>query len=221
MHSNMLSTVVLTHSLPFWCSEPHPSMPSSCHLLSSCTNTRLGPPFLPESTTLTQQPSRFMNELMLAPMPPSHRQTNDVNLLHPCMLASPLQCMTPSARSGSLPLWYTSCQKTATKCTPVMVWSTAAQDDTFVNAVSSPLTLPQLSQWPPHISVPLPATAKPAQPPQPLPVAPAMPATPQPQTPAVPKVAPVPVPTSATPSISPVQPHRLGHTHTAPKHLIQ
>ena len=96
MHSNVLSTVALTHSLPFWCSEQHPSVPSSCYLLSSCTNARLGPPFLPESATPTQQPSRFMNELMPAQMPPSHRQTNAADLLHPTMLASPLQCMTPS-----------------------------------------------------------------------------------------------------------------------------
>ena len=89
-------------------------MPSSHHQLSSCTNARLGPPFLPESATLTLQPSRFVNELMHAPMPPSHRQTYNANLLHPCMPATPLWCMTPFARSGSLPLWYVSCQKTAT-----------------------------------------------------------------------------------------------------------
>ena len=126
MHSNVLSTVVPTQSLPFWHSELHPSITSSHHLLSSCTNARLGPPFLPESATPTQQPSRFMNELIPTPMPPSHRQTNDANPLHPCMPASPLQCTTPSITSGSLPLWYVSCQKTATKCTQVMVWSTTA-----------------------------------------------------------------------------------------------
>ena len=73
---------------------------------------------------------------------------NNTNPLHPCMLASLLQCTTPSTRSRSLPLWYMSCQKTATKCTPVMAWSTAAQDDTFMNAVSSPLTLPLMSHQP-------------------------------------------------------------------------
>ena len=73
----------------------------------------------------------------------------------------------------------------------------------------------------PHISVPLPAPLKPAQLPQPLSVAPTMPAIPKPQTPAVPKVTPVPAPTSATPSIAPVQPWRSGHAYTAPKHLIQ
>ena len=31
---------------------------NSHHLLSSCTNARLGPPFLHEFTTLTEQPSR-------------------------------------------------------------------------------------------------------------------------------------------------------------------
>ena len=40
---------------------------------------------------------------------------------------------------------------------------------------------------------------------------------PKPQTPVVPKVAPM----SATPNITPVQPHRSGYAHTAPKHLIQ
>ena len=117
MHSNVLSTAVLTHSLLFWCYELHPLKPSSHHLLSSCTNARLGTPFLPESATPSRQLSRFVNGLMPAPMPPSHRQTNDANPLHPCMLASPLQCMIPSVRSGSLPLWYVSCQKTATMCT--------------------------------------------------------------------------------------------------------
>ena len=73
----------------------------------------------------------------------------------------------------------------------------------------------------PHISAPLPAPLKPAQLPQPLPIAPMMPATPKPQTPAVPKVAPVPAPTSATPSVPPVQPHKLGHACTAPRCLIQ
>ena len=148
MHCNALSTVVLTCSSPFWCTELHPLIPSSCHQLSSCTNARLRPPFLPESTTQTWQPSRFMNELMPSQMPPSHRQTNNANLLHPCMPASPLWCMTPSIRSGSLPLWYVSCWKTATKCAPVMAWSISTWDDTFMNIVSSPLTLPQMSQEP-------------------------------------------------------------------------
>ena len=76
--------------LTFWCSELHSSMPSSHHLLSFCINARSGPPILPEFATPIQQPSRFMNKLMPALMPPSHRQTNSLNLLHPCMLASPL-----------------------------------------------------------------------------------------------------------------------------------
>ena len=126
MHSNVLSTAAPTHSSPFWCSKIHPLMPSSCHLLSSCTNARLGPPFLPEFATPIQQPPRFMNKLMPTPMPPSHRQTNDANPLHPYLPASLLQHTTPSVRSGSLPLWYMSCQKTATKCVPVMAWSTTA-----------------------------------------------------------------------------------------------
>ena len=88
--SNVLGTVAPTCSLPFWHSELHPLMPSCHHLLSSCATARLGPPFLPEFATLTQQPSRFVNELMPSLMPPSHRQTNAADLLHPYMLASQL-----------------------------------------------------------------------------------------------------------------------------------
>ena len=212
MHSNMLSTMVLTTSLPFWCSELHPLMPSSCHLLSSYTNARLGPPFLPEFATLIWLPCRFVNELMTAPMPPSHRQTNDANPLHPCMLGSLLWCTTPSVRSGSLPLWYVSCMR----------WYPHEQSiikptDTTLNVTTATLQAPTR----PHISATLHAPAKPAQLLQPPPVAPAMPVTPRPQTPAVLEVTPVSVPMSATPSIAPVQPCRLGHAHTTPKHLIE
>ena len=73
----------------------------------------------------------------------------------------------------------------------------------------------------PCISATLPAPAKLPLLPQPPPVAPTTPVTTKPQTPAVPEVTPVPAPMSATPSIAPVQPHRLGHACTAPKHLIQ
>ena len=196
----MLCTVVPTHSSPFWCSKLYPSMPSSHYMQSSCTDARLGPPFLPEFTTPILQPSRFVNKLRPAPMPQSHRQTNDANLLHPCMLASPLQCTTPSIKSGSLPLWYVSCQKTATKCATVMAWSTTAQDDTSMNVVSRPHYLRchnshTAGSSRPHISVTLPAPIKPAQLLQPPPI---MPATPKPQTPAVPAVAPVPAPVCNT-----------------------
>ena len=148
MFSNTLSTVVLTHSSPFWLSKLYPSMPSSHHLQSSCTNATLGLPFLPEFTTPIWRPSRSLNELMPTLMPPSHWQRNDANRLHPCVPASLLWCMTPSIGPGSLPLWYMSCQKTATKYTPVMAWSTAIRDKTFLNAVSSLLTLPQMSHQP-------------------------------------------------------------------------
>ena len=86
----MLSTVVLIHSSPFWHSELHPLMTSSHHLLSSCTNTRLGPPFLPEFATPIWQPSRFMNELLPTLMPPSHRQTNYTNPLAPLYASQPV-----------------------------------------------------------------------------------------------------------------------------------
>ena len=130
MHSNMLSTVVLIHSLPSWCSELLQLMPSSHHLLSSCTNTSLGPPSLPKSATLTQQPSKFMNGLLPAPTPSNHRQINTANLLHPCMLVSQLPCMIPFTRFGSLLQWYVSYLRTATRYTPAMVQSTTAHEMT-------------------------------------------------------------------------------------------
>ena len=137
----MLGTVVLICSSPSWCSELLQSMPSSNYLLSSCTNASLGPPFLPKSTTVTQQPSRFMKGLISTPMPSRHRLINTAKLLHPCMLVSQLPCMTPCAKFGSLLQWYVSYPRTATRYAPVMVLFTAAWDDTYLNAVSSPLTL--------------------------------------------------------------------------------
>ena len=146
MHSNMLSTVVLICSSPFWHSKLLQSMPSSHHLLSSYTNASLGPPFLPKSATLTQQPSNFTNGLIPTLMPSRHRWINTANLLHPCMLVNQLPCMMPFARIGSL-LWsYASYPRTATRYAPVMVLFTATLDDTYMNAVSSLLTLFQMPQ---------------------------------------------------------------------------
>ena len=105
-----------------------------------------------------------------------------------------------------------------------MVWSTTTQDKQLhecsvkpTDTTSDITTATPQAPARPHISVPLPAPAKPAQLLQPLPVAPTTTATLKPQTPAVSDVTPVPVPMSATPSIAPVQPHRLGHAFTAPK----
>ena len=147
MHSNMLSTAAPVHSLPSWHSELCQLMESSHHLLSSCTDASLGPPLLPKSATLTQQPSKFMKGLIATPMLLRCREINTANLLHPCMLVIPLPCMTPFTRFGSLLQWYASYLRTATKYAPsTMAWSTAAQDDTYVNAVSSQLTLFQTPQ---------------------------------------------------------------------------
>ena len=120
-----------------------------------------------------------------------------------------------------------SCQKTATKCTPVMAWYTGTQDDTSVNAVSSPQTLPLMSQQP-HCRL--------------LPDLPFLHHCLHPSSlhnchslcplhlqhlrlqttdTSFPEVVPVPAPMSVTPSIAPMQPCRLGCACTAPKHLIQ
>ena len=144
----MLSTVVPICSSPSWCSELLQLMPSSHHLLSSCTNTSLGPPSLPNSATLTQQPSRFVNRLLPTLTPSDHRVINTANLLHSCMLVSQLSCMTPFTRSGSPLQWHATYPRTATRYAPAMVLSTAAWDDTCMNAVSGLLTLFQMPQQP-------------------------------------------------------------------------
>ena len=154
MHSNVLTTVVPIDSLPSWCSELLQLMLSSHHLLSFCTNTMLGPPFLPKSTTLTQQPSKFVNGLLPTPKLSDHRLINTANLLHPCMLVSQLPCMIPFTRFGSLLQWYVSCPRTATRYTPVMVLFTTIQGDTCMNAVSNLLTLLQMPQQPCHRLLP-------------------------------------------------------------------
>ena len=126
MHSNMLSTVVPIHSSPSWCSEPLQSMPSFHHLLISCTNASLGPPSLPKSATLTQQPSKLVNGLLPALTPSDHRLINTENLLYPCMLVNQLPCMIPFARFGSPLQWYVSYPWIATRYTLAMVLSTTA-----------------------------------------------------------------------------------------------
>ena len=122
--------------------------PSSHHLLSSCSNASLGPPSLPKSTTLTQQPSKFMNRLLPALTPSDQRLINTANLLHPCMPVSQLPCTIPFIRLGSPLQWYMLYPRTATRYAPAMVLSTAAQDDTCMNAVSNLLTLSQMPQQP-------------------------------------------------------------------------
>ena len=99
-------------------------MPSSHHLLSPCTNTSLGPPSLPKSATLNQQPSKFVNGMLPTLTPSDHRLINTANLLHPCMLVSQLPCMIPFTRFASPLQWYASYPRTATRCTPAMVLST-------------------------------------------------------------------------------------------------
>ena len=125
-----------------------PSLPSSC------TNTSLGPPFLPKSVTLTQQPSKFMNRLTPTLTPTDHRLINTANLLHPCMWVSQLPCTIPFARFGSPLQWYAYYIRTATRYAPGMVLFTTAQDNTHMNAVSSPLTLFQVPQQPHHRFLP-------------------------------------------------------------------
>ena len=144
----MLSTVVPLHSSPSWHSELHQLMPSSHHLLSACTNANLGPPFLPKSTTLIQQPSNFMNRL--------DTHSNDFKAqadIH-CKSLAPLYGGQPVAMHDALnKIWIPATvvhilPKDNTRYTPVMVLFTATWDDTCMNAVSSPLTLFQTPQQP-------------------------------------------------------------------------
>ena len=207
-------------------------MPSSHHLLSSCTNTSLGPPSLPKSTTLTQQPLKFMNGLLSTPTPTNYRLINTASLLHPCMLVSQLSHMMLFARYGSPLPWYMSYMSDSYQvCTSdgtvyhYMRWHLhecrVKPADTVPDATAATPQAPAR----PHVSMPQSAPAKPAQPAQPTPVAPTMPVTPKPQTtavpttPDVPRVAPASTP--VTPSVAPLLPRRLGQAHVAPKHLIQ
>ena len=180
----MLSPAVPIHSLPSWHSKVLQSMPSSHHLLSSCTDASLGPPSLPKSTTLTQQPSRFVNGLLPTLAPSDHRQINTANLLYPCMPFRQLPCTIPFTRFGSPLQWYVSYPWTATRYTPAMVLSTTAQDDTCVNAVSNLLTLFQMPQQPPCRLLPDPVSLchslHQPTPAQPTLVASTTPATPKP-----------------------------------------
>ena len=155
----MPSTVVPICSYPPGTLKLLQLMPSSHHLLSSCTNSSLGPQFLPKSATLTQQPSKVMNRLLPSLTPSNHKLINTANLLHPYMLVSQLPCMTPFARFGSPLQWYTSYTRTATMYVPEMVLPTAAQDDTNVNTVSSLLTLFQMPQQPHHGLLPEPMSS--------------------------------------------------------------
>ena len=182
-----------------------PIAPSCHHPPSSCTNASLGPPFLPESATLTQQPYKFVNRLRCSDAFKSQADKC-------CKSLAPLYAGQPIA------MYDTFCK----------IWIPAAvvciiskPTDTVPDTTKATLQAPAR----PHISAPQPAPTNHAQLAQPLPAAPTMPVTPKPQTtalptmPAVPKVAPSSQP--VTPNAAPVQPRRSGCAHTAPKHLIQ
>ena len=109
--------------LVLWATPVNAKLPSPAELL---TNTSLGPPSLPKSATLTQQPSKFTNGLLPFLTSSDHRLINTANLLHPCMLVSQLPCMITFRRFGSPLQWYMSYPRTATRNTPAMVLSTAA-----------------------------------------------------------------------------------------------
>ena len=84
------------HSWPSWHSELLQLMPSSHHLLRSCTNASLRPPSLPKSKTLTQQPSKFMSGCY----PFQHLQITG-------WLTLQISC-TPVCQSASCHVWYPS-----------------------------------------------------------------------------------------------------------------
>ena len=146
MHANVLSTVVQIHSSPSWHCELHQSTPSSDHLLSSCTYASLGPPFLPKSITLTQQPSKFMNRLIPALTPSDHKLINTANLLHTLYAGQPVAMYVPFTRFGSPLQCYGHYLRIATRYAPAMVLFTAIRDDTYMNAVLNLLTLFQTPQ---------------------------------------------------------------------------
>ena len=220
----------LTHSLPFWHSELHPLMASSHHPLSSCTNARLGPPFLPEFATLTQQPSRS-HECIDAHSNASKSQADQMqckslaplyagqpvamyDTLHKIWIPATVVCVLPK---DSYQVYTSNCMVCCHMRWHLHVTCSVKPTDTTSDVKTATLQAPAR----PHISAPLPVPTKPAQLLQPPPTAPVMPVTPKPQTPAVPEVIPMPAPTSATPSVAPVQPQRSSHANTTPKCLIQ
>ena len=207
-------------------------MPSSHHLLNSCTNTNLGLPFLPKSTTLTQQPLKFMNGLL--PTPNTFKSQADKH----CTPLAPLSAGQAVAMYDALcKIWI---HTTVVCILPKDSYQVCTSDSTVYHhtrwflhecSVKPADTVPDATtatpQTPsrPHVSAPQPAPTRPAQPMLLAPVAPAMPVTPNPQTTAVPtilavpRVAPVSMP--ATPSVAHVQPRWSGHAYVAPKCLIQ
>ena len=219
MHSNVLSTAVPICSSPSWCSELPLLMPSSPHLLSSCTNASLGPLSLPKSATLTQKPSKFTNELLPILTPPNHRLINTAmyDTLYKIWVPVTVVCVLPQDS-------YQICTSNGTiYCHMRQHWCECSVKpaDTVPDTTTATLLAPAR----PHVSAPQPAPTRAAQPMLPVPVAPAKPVTLKPQTtavptmPAVPKV--VPVPMAVTPSIAPVLPRGSGHACIPPKHLIQ
>ena len=131
--------------LALWATPINAKLPSPAELLYWCQIRTTIPARIPNTKPAALQIYEWIDAHSDASKSQADKWWNP---LHPCILASPLQDTTPSARSGSLPLWYVSCWKTATKCAPVMAWSTAVWDDTSMNVVSSPLTLPQMSHQP-------------------------------------------------------------------------
>ena len=169
MHSNTLSTAVLICSLPSWHSALYQLMPSSHHLLSSWTNTNLGPPFLPKSTTLAQQPSKFMEWI------DTHSDTFKSQADKHCKSLAPLYVGQPAAMYNTLhKIWIHATvvhilpkdnyQVRISKGTVYhcMRWHlhecSVKPTDTVPDAKTATLQVPAR----PHISMPPPAHTKPA-----------------------------------------------------------
>ena len=204
-------------------------MPSSHHLLSSCTNASLGLPSLPKSATLTQQPLQVCEWIA------THSDTFRSQADKDCKSLAPLYAGQPVAMYDALHnIWVPTI---VVHVLPKDSYQAHTSDGTVYHSIrwylceysvkpadsvpDATTTTPQAPARP-HISVPQPAPTKPAQPVEPTPVAPATPKPPTTAvstTPAVPKVTPAPTP--VTPSVAPMQPRRSGCAHVAPNCLIQ
>ena len=232
MHSNVLSTVVPIHSFPSWCSKLLQSLPSSHHLLSSCTNTSLGPPFLPESATLTQPATQVCKQIVTCS--DAFKSQAGKN----CKSLAPLYAGQPVAMYDTLhKFWILS---TVVCILPKDSYQVCTSDSTIyhcmrqqlcecsvkpTDAVPDTTTATPQAPTRPHVSAPQPAPTKPAQLVQPLPIVPTTPVTPKATDHSCPHHASCPKGHPCTyacdSECSPVQPRRSGQAHIAPKHLIQ
>ena len=195
----MLSTVVLVHSLPSWCSELLQLMPSSHHLLSSLYQHQL-------RTTI---PAKIWNTdpgaLQVHEQIATHSDTFRSHADKHCKSLAPLYAGQPVAMYNTLyKIWvlatvvcvlpkesYQACTSNGSVYHHTR-WHLHEHSFKPADTVPDATTTTPQALARPHLFVPQPAPTKPAQSVEPTLVTPTMPATPKPQATAVPTTPAVP-----------------------------